>query len=145
MFGQEHWERDHGYSSIENYNLYKQDIERLAVIGMPYYSFSIPWQRILSFTLPGTPVNQQGLQHYDDLINFILEKGMKPIVTLIHIDSPLIFYPNVSAEYIGRDPECGFLDYRLQDPRFEYAWVNYGKIVMSHFADRVPIWVTWVS
>jgi hypothetical protein len=26
MFGQEPWERDHGYSSIENYYLYKQDI-----------------------------------------------------------------------------------------------------------------------
>ena len=53
-------------------------------MGMPYYSFSISWQRILPFTLPGTPINQEGLQHYDDLINFVLEKGMEPIVTLIH-------------------------------------------------------------
>jgi hypothetical protein len=142
MFGQEPWERSHGYTAIENYFLYKQDIERLAAMGMRYYSFSISWVRILPFTLPGTPVNKEGLKHYDDLINFVLEKGMKPIVTLTHIDSPLIFYPNVSTDYIGRNPEYGFLDYRLQDPRFEDAWVNYGKIVMSHFADRVPIWVT---
>lgn len=42
----------------ENYYLYKQDIERIASMGVRYYRFSIPWSRILPFVLPGTPVNQ---------------------------------------------------------------------------------------
>lgn len=49
-----------GYVGNENYYLYKQDIERLASIGVKYYSFSISWNRILPFALPGTPVNAQG-------------------------------------------------------------------------------------
>jgi hypothetical protein len=82
----------------ENYYLYKQDIERLAAMGVEYYSFSISWTRILPFALPGTPVNSLGLQHYDDLINYVLEKGMKPVATLLHFDTPLQFYyGNISA------------------------------------------------
>jgi hypothetical protein len=53
------------YVTNENYYLYKQDIERLAAIGVKYYSFSIPWTRILPFAVPGSPVNQQAIDHYE--------------------------------------------------------------------------------
>lgn len=79
------------YVTNENYFLYKQDIERLAAMGVEYYSFSIPWTRILPFVLPGTPVNQQAIDHYDDLISTILDAGMHPVVTMLHFDSPLMF------------------------------------------------------
>lgn len=72
----------------ENYFLYKQDIERLAAMGVKHYSFTIPWSRILPFALPGTPINQQGIDHYNDLINTVLDAGMLPIVTMLHFDTP---------------------------------------------------------
>lgn len=132
----------------ENYYLYKQDIERIAAMGVKYYRFSIPWTRILPFALPGTPVNKQGLAHYDDLINFVLEKGMLPAIVLHHTDSPLQFYPNISETVIR--PGTGGIGYAdsgfqrsIQNVSFEDAFVNYGKIVMTHFADRVPIWWTF--
>ena len=78
------------YVTNENYFLYKQDIQRLAAMGVEYYSFSIPWSRILPFVLP-VPINQEGLDHYNDLINTILDAGMQPIVTMLHFDSPLMF------------------------------------------------------
>jgi len=62
-----------------------------------YYRFSIPWTRILSFVLPGTPVNEQGLAHYDNLIEFVLEKGMILAAVLHHTETPLEFYSNVSS------------------------------------------------
>lgn len=79
------------YVTNENYYLYKQDIERLAAMGVEYYSFSIPWTRILPFALPGTPVNQQAIDHYNDLIDTVLDAGMQPVVTMLHFDSPLMF------------------------------------------------------
>lgn len=79
------------YVTNENYFLYKQDIERMAAMGVEYYSFSIPWTRILPFVLPGTPVNKQAIDHYDDLIDTVLKAGMQPIVTMLHFDSPLMF------------------------------------------------------
>lgn len=64
------------YVTNENYFLYKQDIQRLAAMGVEYYSFTIPWTRILPFVLPGTPINQQAIDHYDDLIHTVLDAGM---------------------------------------------------------------------
>lgn len=83
--------RPKDYVTNENYYFYKQDIQRLAAMGVEYYSFTIPWSRILPFVHPGTPVNQQAIDHYDDLINTILDAGMQPVVTMLHFDSPLMF------------------------------------------------------
>lgn len=44
-----------------NYYLYKQDIARLAAVGVQSYSFSISWTRILPFAHPGSPINKQGI------------------------------------------------------------------------------------
>lgn len=79
-----------------NYYLYKQDIARLAAAGVQSYSFSISWSRILPFGVTGSPINQQGLDHYDDLINTVLEYGMTPVATLHHFDAPLYFNSNSS-------------------------------------------------
>jgi beta-glucosidase/6-phospho-beta-glucosidase/beta-galactosidase len=128
----------------ENYYLYKQDIERIAAMGVRYYRFSIPWNRILPFALPGTPVNKQGLAHYDDLVNFVIEKGMLPAIVLHHNDSPFQF--SETGFQPGEDA-IGFNDLgyhrSYNNVSFEDAFVNYGKIVMTHFADRVPIWWTF--
>jgi beta-glucosidase/6-phospho-beta-glucosidase/beta-galactosidase len=86
------------YVTDENYFYYKQDIERLAAMGVEYYSFSIPWTRILPFVLPGTPVNKQAIDHYNDLIDTVLDAGMQPVVTMLHFDSPLVF---VASDNIG--------------------------------------------
>lgn len=134
-------DRPKDYVTNENYYLYKQDIERLAAQGVEYYSFSIAWTRILPFALPGTPVNKQGIDHYNDLINFVLEKGMKPAVTLFHFDTPLQFFSNLST--IADDALIGYVNGGYQNSTFEDAFVNYGKIVLTHFADRVPIFVTF--
>jgi beta-glucosidase/6-phospho-beta-glucosidase/beta-galactosidase len=48
------------FTTNENYWLYKQDIERIASMGVKYYRFSIPWTRILPFVVEGSPVNKQG-------------------------------------------------------------------------------------
>lgn len=79
-----------------NYYLYKQDIARLAAVGVKSYSFSISWPRIVPFGPPGSPVNQEGIDHYDDLINTILEYGMEPIVTLHHFDAPIYYQTETS-------------------------------------------------
>lgn len=129
--------RPKDYITNENYYLYKQDIARLAAIGVKHYSFTIPWSRILPFALPGTPVNQQGIDHYDDLINTCLEYGIVPIATLTHFDTPLMFNEGTpvndssSFYYYGGYKNDAFVD----------AFVNYGKIVLAHYSDRIPVWV----
>ena len=104
------------------YLLYKQDIARLAAIGIPYYSFSISWTRIVPFGDPGSPINQPGLDHYNDVINTCLQHGVTPVITLAHGDQPLHL--------------------QFNDTRFPEAFLYFSKQVLTRFADRVPIWVT---
>ena len=105
-----------------NYWLYKQDIARLAAIGIPYYSFSISWTRIVPFGEAGSPINTPGLEHYDDLIDTCIKYGITPIVTLSHDDAPL------NLTYL--------------DSRFPDAFLYYAKQVMTRYGDRVSHWVT---
>jgi hypothetical protein len=79
-----------------NYYLYRKDIARLAAVGVKSYSFSISWSRILPFGRPGSPVNKQAIEHYDDLINTLIEYGMTPVVTLNHFDTPLYYLTSTS-------------------------------------------------
>ncbi|KAJ5219544.1 CAZyme family GH1 [Penicillium chermesinum] len=109
-------------------------------MGVEYYSFTIPWTRILPFALPGTPVNKQAIDHYNDLIDTVLDAGMQPVVTMLHFDSPLLFF---AGDNITRHPDIGFNNAGYQNETFVDAFVNYGKVLLTHFADRVPIWITF--
>ncbi|KAL2785383.1 glycoside hydrolase superfamily [Aspergillus keveii] len=133
-------DRPKNYITNENYYLYKQDLQRLAAMGVKYYSFSIPWSRILPFTVPGSPVNEEAIKHYDDLINYTLELGMVPVVTMIHFDSPLYFLKDSN---ISATPDIGYNNGGYWHPEFVESFVNYGKILFTHFADRVPVWTTF--
>ncbi|KAH8689973.1 beta-glucosidase [Talaromyces proteolyticus] len=127
------------YVTNENYYLYKQDIQRLAAMGVKYYSFSIPWGRVLPFAVPGSPLNEQALKHYDDLINYVLEVGMLPVVTMLHFDTPLYFLKDAN---ISATPDIGYNNGGYWHPEFVDSFVNYGKILFAHYSDRVPFWVT---
>ncbi|KAL2349972.1 beta-glucosidase [Cryomyces antarcticus] len=61
--------------SVMQYLLYKQDIARIAALGIPYYSFTISWTRIVPFGEVGSPINQPGLDHYEDVIETCLSYG----------------------------------------------------------------------
>ena len=104
------------------YYTYKQDVERLAAIGMPYLCFSIPWTRVVPFGVKDSPVNKAALDHYDDLINEAIMNGITPIITILHYDLP------VAVPY--------------SDPNFSDHYLYYAKQVMTRYADRVPHWVT---
>ncbi|KAK8250754.1 glycoside hydrolase superfamily [Phyllosticta capitalensis] len=112
--------------TTNHYYLYKQDIARLAAMGVPYYSFSISCSRILPFGKGY--VNEAGLAHYEDVINTCLEYGVKPAVTLYHWDLPLTLYNTYG----------GWTNERIVEDFLEYA-----KIVFERYGNKVPLWFTF--
>lgn len=57
-----------------------------------------------------------------DLIDFVIEKGMLPVVTLIHFDTPLQFYAgNVSSLY--EKPSVGYNNGAYQNETFLDSFV----------------------
>ncbi len=106
------------------YHRYKEDIDLMAAGSQNTYRFSISWARIMP---SGTgEVNQKGIDFYNKVIDYCLEKNIEPNVTLFHFDLPLAL-----AE------QGGWLNNKMIDYFNEYA-----KICFEAFGDRVKIWST---
>jgi len=108
-----------------NYYMYKQDIARLAAIGVNAYSFSIAWTRLFPFG--SGPVNELGIAHYNDVIDTCIQYNITPMATLYHWDMPAILQ-NKYGGWLGEEVVGDFT---------EYARVAYGR-----FGDRVKHWFT---
>lgn len=106
------------------YHHYREDIDLLAAGGQNTLRFSIVWSRIMP---NGTgEVNQRGIDFYNDVIDYCLQKGVEPNVTLFHYDLP--------AALAARG---GWLNVDTADLFCEYA-----KVCFRAFGDRVKLWVT---
>lgn len=113
-----------GDDASDFYHRYKEDIDLMAEGAQNTYRFSISWSRILP---EGTgAVNQKGIEFYNKVIDYCLEKGIEPNVTLFHYDLPLALAA-----------QGGWLNHKLTDYFNEYA-----KICFEAFGDRVKLWST---
>jgi beta-glucosidase len=76
----------HHYVATDFYNRYQDDIDLIKQLNIPNFRFSIAWARILP---DGTgDINQAGIDYYNRVIDYCLEQGVKPWLTLYHWDLP---------------------------------------------------------
>jgi beta-glucosidase len=77
---------DKPHIACDFYNRYKEDIDLIKQLNIPHFRFSISWSRILP---SGTgEINQLGIDHYNRVIDYCLEQGVEPWVTIYHWDLP---------------------------------------------------------
>ena len=116
---------DTGDIADNQYYLYKQDIARIAALGVPAYSFSISWSRIMPYGRG--VVNEAALAHYDDVINTCLQYNVQPQVTLYHWDLPL-YLQNLYGGWLSEEIVGDF--------------VEYARVVFGRYGNRVSHWFT---
>ena len=115
---------DTGDVACDHYNRYREDIELMSDIGLQAYRFSVSWPRVLP---AGTgPINQQGLDFYDRLVDAMLEKNILPWLTLFHWDFPYDLY--CRGGWLNRDSADWFADYTA--------------LIVDTLSDRVTHWCT---
>jgi len=113
----------HHYTACDFYNRYRDDIDLIKQLNIPNFRFSIAWSRIL----PNGegPVNQVGIDHYNNVINYCLEQGIEPWITLYHWDLPQAL--EVKGGWTNRDIIAWFTEF-----------VN---VCAYNFGDRVKHWM----
>ncbi|GMY15068.1 beta-glucosidase [Fagus crenata] len=113
---------------MNNIRLYLQkDVKLLKDLGIDTYRFSISWSRILpNGTLSGG-VKQEGIDHYNNLIDELVKNGIKPFVTIMHNDLPQAL----------QDKYGGLLSRLFIDDFKDYC-----EICFKNFGDRVKNWNT---
>ncbi len=75
-----------GAVACDHYHRYAEDLDLLQAAGMDAYRFSTSWARVMPEGRG--PVNQDGLDFYDRLVDAMLARGLKPYQTLYHWEMP---------------------------------------------------------
>ena len=76
---------ENGSIACDHYHQYEKDLDLIRDANLDHYRFSVSWARILP---DGKNINQQGLDFYDRLTDGMLQRGLKPMLTLHHWDMP---------------------------------------------------------
>lgn len=74
--------------AADSYHRWRDDIRLLKELGLDSYRFSIEWARIEP---ERGCVSRAELDHYRRMVDFCLELGVEPIVTLLHFTVPRWF------------------------------------------------------
>jgi beta-glucosidase len=77
---------DTGDVACDHYHRWADDVDLMAEYGLDAYRFSVSWPRVQPDGR-GAP-NRAGIGFYDRLVDRLLERGIRPAVTLNHWDIP---------------------------------------------------------
>ncbi|RCN35696.1 glycosyl hydrolase, family 1 [Ancylostoma caninum] len=69
----------------DSYHKFREDIALMKSLGVTHYRFSISWSRIFP-TGVGKP-NPKGVQYYHDVIDALVESGIKPMASIAVVTS----------------------------------------------------------
>src|SRR5215210_5168655 len=114
---------DRGDVACDHYRRWPDDVELLAELNVNAYRLSLAWPRLFP---DGRRREQRGFDHYDRLLDALLERGIQPVVTLYHWDLPQ------ALEATG-----GWRDRGTTERFAEYA-----AAAFDAYGDRVRFWLT---
>lgn len=75
-----------GNVAVDHYHKWPEDLDLMKNLGMQGYRFSVAWTRM--FPDGDSRREDRGFAFYDQLIDGMLERGIKPFPTLFHWDLP---------------------------------------------------------
>ncbi|WP_323006823.1 GH1 family beta-glucosidase [Pseudorhodobacter sp.] len=126
---------ENGALACDHYHRWPEDFDLMQAAGFDVYRFSSSWARVMPEGRGA--VNAEGLDYYDRLIDGLLERGIKPALTLYHWE-----LPSALADLGG---------WRNRDIAGWFA--DYTQVLMQRIGDRVwsaapinePWCVAWLS
>jgi beta-glucosidase len=116
--------KDTGDPACDHYHRWASDVDLMAELGLDAYRFSVAWPRVIPTGVG--KVNPEGIGFYDKLVDRLLEKGIRPVVTLYHWDLPQVL--DDRGGWLNRDVAQWFAEY--------------SGAVVDALGDRVSHWTT---
>ena len=115
------------HEAIDFYHRYKEDLALMQEMGFKVFRTSINWSRIFPNGDDEMP-NEKGLQYYDELFDEMLRRGMQPLVTLSHYETPT----NLVKKYGS-----------WRSRKLIGFFTRYCETVFRRYAGKVKYWLTF--
>ena len=115
------------HKAVDFYHHYREDIDLMAGMGFNIFRFSICWPRIYPKGIEEKP-NEEGLKFYEDMIDYMISKGMEPLITICHDELPAY----LAEEYDGWSSRVT-ID----------AYVKYAKTLFERIGSKCRYWLTF--
>ncbi len=115
------------HEAVDFYHRYEADLDYFQEMGFKCFRTSINWSRIFPDGDETEP-NEAGLKFYDDLIDGIIARGMAPVITISHYETPL----NLVDKYGS-----------WRDRKLIGYFVHFCETIFKRYGDRVKYWMTF--
>ena len=113
-----------GDVACDHYRRVEQDVDLMRALGVDAYRFSIAWPRVVPDGAGA--VNEEGLRFYSDLVDRLVDVGIRPVPTLYHWDLPQAL-----------EDRGGWRNRETVD-----AFAGYAAACVEALGDRVKQWAT---
>ena len=115
---------DNGEPACDHYARWEEDLDLMQSMGVEAYRFSIAWPRIVPAR---GEINEAGLRFYEQLVDGLLARGIRPVATLYHWDLPQ--WLEDRGGWLNRETAWAFADY--------------ADAVVSRLGEKVTHWATF--
>jgi beta-glucosidase len=116
---------DNGDVACDHYHRWSADLDLMVDLGVTSYRFSVSWSRVLP---DGRTVNPAGVAFYDRLVDGLVARGIRPLMTLYHWDLPEALDDGGRAGWLARDTADRFAEF--------------AALMGKQVGDRVPAVIT---
>ena len=130
------------------YHRWREDIDLFAEMGFKCLRLSIQWSRLYPTGMELTP-NEEGIRFYTNVLSYLKEKGIEPLVTLHHYEMPLAlaerydgWFDRAVIDHFVRFCRCCFerfghlvtywLSFNEIDSGFRHPWTSLGYCMLNH-------------
>jgi beta-glucosidase len=113
-----------GDIACDHYHRFRDDVAIMAELGLTTYRFSTSWSRVLPEGRGA--VNVKGIDFYSRLVDALLERRIRPNITLYHWDLPAAL-----------DDRGGWVN-----PDVAGWFADYADLMFRKLGDRVDMWAT---
>lgn len=115
------------HEGVDFYHRYKEDIALFAEMGFTAFRMSINWPRIFPNGDEPEP-NEEGLKFYDKVFDELRSKGIEPVVTLSHYETPLYLVQKYGS---------------WRNRKLIEFFERYCRVVFERYKDKVTYWMTF--
>ncbi|MET9888038.1 family 1 glycosylhydrolase [Streptomyces sp. NPDC006430] len=127
--------------AVGGYTKAIEDIDLIKDMNLDAYRLSIEWARVEP---QRNQIDEKALAHYSDVIDALLARGIRPMITIHHFSNPVwVDDPGDPTCAAGPSDKnlCG-LDHPVGGPQVVQEMAEFAKLLAERFGNRVDEWAT---